>query len=91
MNKYSFLQLFTVWAQDRAVGQANYSLEIGPEILMYFEDYFNLPYPLPKMDMVALPSSGHDGLGSWGLVTCRYPGNVSVLTFSLINYNYLPN
>ena len=26
----------------------DYALDIGVKILTYFEDYFNIPYPLPK-------------------------------------------
>jgi aminopeptidase N len=25
------------------------------KVLTYFEDYFGIPYPLPKQDMVAIP------------------------------------
>jgi hypothetical protein len=30
-------------------------LEFTVKVLTYFEDYFNIPYPLPKQDMIAIP------------------------------------
>ena len=35
--------------------QAKYAASIGPKILKFYEDYFDLPFPLPKMDNAAIP------------------------------------
>ncbi|KAK4473952.1 hypothetical protein MN116_003273 [Schistosoma mekongi] len=59
---------FTVWARPERIHSAGYALEIGMKLLTYFEDYFGIPYPLPKMDMVALSLFSVDGMESWGLV-----------------------
>ena len=32
-----------------------YAREIGPKIQAFFEDYFQIPFPLPKQDMIAIP------------------------------------
>ena len=46
-----FVVQLRVWARPDAVdaGQVDYALDIGVRILTYFEDYFNIPYPLPKL------------------------------------------
>jgi len=46
---------FKVWARKDAIKQASYAKDIGPKILTYFEEYYDIDFPLPKVDMVALP------------------------------------
>lgn len=63
--------LATVWARKAGLEQAEYSRQIGPAILTHFEDYFNQSYPLPKLDMVALPVFRPGAMENWGLVLYR--------------------
>ncbi|XP_015184599.1 PREDICTED: aminopeptidase N isoform X1 [Polistes dominula] len=62
---------FRVWARKEAINQSHYSLDIGPKILEYYEDYFKIKFPLPKMDMVALPDFSAGAMENWGLITYR--------------------
>ncbi|CAL7935732.1 unnamed protein product [Xylocopa violacea] len=62
---------FRVWARSEAIEQARYTLDIGPRILEYYEDYFKIKFPLPKMDSVALPDFAAGAMENWGLITCR--------------------
>ncbi|XP_042891237.1 aminopeptidase N-like [Penaeus japonicus] len=62
---------FRVWARREAIDQAGYANEVGPKILSFFEEYFNLPFPLSKMDMVALTDFSAGGMENWGLITYR--------------------
>ncbi|XP_063593106.1 aminopeptidase N-like [Penaeus indicus] len=62
---------FRVWARQEAIDQAEYANEVGPKILGFFEDYFNLSYPLPKMDMIALTDFSAGAMENWGLITYR--------------------
>ena len=49
---------------------AAYALEVTKKLLTYFNDYFALPYPLPKLDQIALPSGfDDDATGNWGGIT----------------------
>lgn len=63
---------FSVWARHEAIKQAEYSLSIGPKILHYYEKYFGIPFPLPKIDMVALPDFAAGAMENWGLITYRW-------------------
>ena len=60
-----------VWARESAIEQAEYSRKIGPQILSHFEDYFNVSYPLPKQDMIAIPDFSAGAMENWGLITYR--------------------
>ena len=48
-----------------------YALDIGANITDYFEDYFEIPYPLPKQDMIAIPDFVSGAMEHWGLITYR--------------------
>ncbi|XP_069682405.1 aminopeptidase N-like isoform X1 [Periplaneta americana] len=62
---------FTVWSRKFALPQTSYAAKIGPRILHYLETYFDIPFPLPKQDMVALPDFGFSAMENWGLITFR--------------------
>ena len=62
---------FSVWARSEALNQSLYSLKIGPKILKTYEDYFQIKFPLPKTDMVALPDFSAGAMENWGLITYR--------------------
>ncbi|XP_053689717.1 aminopeptidase N [Sabethes cyaneus] len=73
---------FAVWARSDAITSARYALEVGPKILKYLEQFFDIKYPLPKMDMIALPDFSAGAMENWGLITYRetamlYEENVS--------------
>lgn len=51
--------------------QGKYSLDLAAETLEFFSKTFDIPYPLPKMDMVAIPDFAAGAMENWGLVTYR--------------------
>jgi len=51
--------------------QGKYSAEVTARVLEYFSEYFDIPYPLPKMDLVAIPDFEAGAMENWGLVTFR--------------------
>ncbi|XP_055847662.1 aminopeptidase N [Episyrphus balteatus] len=62
---------FSVWARPDAIQSAQYALIVGPKILKFLEQYFDIPYPLPKVDMIALPDFHAGAMENWGLITFR--------------------
>ncbi|CAG9772964.1 unnamed protein product [Ceutorhynchus assimilis] len=63
--------IFSVWARPSALSQAKFAVEIGPMILKYYEKFFGIDYPLPKIDMVAIPDFSEGAMENWGLITYR--------------------
>uniref|UniRef100_A0A6A7FVN9 Aminopeptidase N n=1 Tax=Hirondellea gigas TaxID=1518452 RepID=A0A6A7FVN9_9CRUS len=63
--------LFRVWAREQAISQAQYAKSIGPDVLTWFEQYFDIPFPLPKQDMIAIPDFSAGAMENWGLITYR--------------------
>ncbi len=52
-----------------ATERARYALEAGVESLRYFEEYFGIEYPLPKLDMVGVPGAGgFAAMENWGAI-----------------------
>ncbi|XP_063609315.1 aminopeptidase N-like [Penaeus indicus] len=62
--------LLRVWARESTIEDAKYASEIAAKILRFFEEYFGIPYPLKKLDIVALPDLTSD-MENWGLITYR--------------------
>ena len=46
-----------------------YALEASEEILKYYNDYFGVPYPLPKLDQIAIPGGFGGAMENWGGIT----------------------
>jgi len=46
-----------------------YALESTAQILEYFNDYFGVPYPLPKLDQIAIPGGFGGAMENWGGIT----------------------
>lgn len=65
-----FLQL-TVWSRPEFIDSANYALEFAVRVLKFYEQFFGVEYPLPKMDMIALPDFNAGAMENWGLITYR--------------------
>jgi aminopeptidase N len=49
--------------------QAQFALDSSDAVLREYNDYFNLPYPLPKLDNIAAPGRGQFGaMENWGSI-----------------------
>jgi aminopeptidase N len=46
-----------------------YALDASAQILKYYNDYFGVPYPLPKLDQIAIPGGFGGAMENWGGIT----------------------
>uniref|UniRef100_A0A4W4GQ35 Aminopeptidase n=1 Tax=Electrophorus electricus TaxID=8005 RepID=A0A4W4GQ35_ELEEL len=62
-----------VWAPPGAVSQGlcACALSLTGRLLHLLQDYYNVTYPLPKLDQVTLPDVHYGGTENWGLITYR--------------------
>lgn len=43
---------FRIYARRDAMEQVDYAAEVGPKVLKFYEEYFQIKFPLPKIDMI---------------------------------------
>uniref|UniRef100_A0A182QC88 Aminopeptidase n=1 Tax=Anopheles farauti TaxID=69004 RepID=A0A182QC88_9DIPT len=62
---------FRIWARRDAIDQVEYAADVGPRVTRFYEDYFHQKFPLPKIDMIAIPDFASGAMENWGLITYR--------------------
>jgi puromycin-sensitive aminopeptidase len=78
VGEFDFLQtrsahgvLIKVYTPPGKAAAGQFALDAAARALDAYNDFFNLPYPLPKLDMVAIPEFAAGAMENWGLVTYR--------------------
>ena len=56
---------------DKDIEHARFSLDLAARTLAFYEKTFDSKFPLPKMDMVAIPDFSAGAMENWGLITYR--------------------
>jgi len=56
---------------DQDIEHGRFSLELAAKTLAFYEKAFDSDFPLPKMDMVAVPDFSAGAMENWGLITYR--------------------
>ncbi len=78
--------IIRTYATPDKIKETDFALGVAVKTLEFYNDYFGIPYPLEKLDMVALPDFAAGAMENWGLVTYREhcllvdPKNTSVPT-----------
>src|SRR6266849_2863260 len=49
--------------------QGRFALDSAADLLRYFNDYFGVKYPLPKLDLIAVPGGFGGAMENWGAIT----------------------
>src|SRR5213080_322678 len=60
-----------VWALPDRIGPSRWALDDAIRILDYLNDYYGIPYPLEKLDHIALQDFAAGAMENWGAITYR--------------------
>ncbi|EDV56780.1 aminopeptidase N [Drosophila erecta] len=61
--------IFRNWMQPKLVGQEMISMEMAPKLLSFYENLFQINFPLAKVDQLTVPTHRFTAMENWGLVT----------------------
>ncbi|XP_068460790.1 endoplasmic reticulum aminopeptidase 1b isoform X2 [Clinocottus analis] len=61
----------SVYAVAEKIDQTAFALDAAVKLLDFYDDYFDIPYPLPKQDLAAIPDFQSGAMENWGLTTYR--------------------
>nr|XP_031842296.1 glutamyl aminopeptidase-like [Nomia melanderi]XP_031842297.1 glutamyl aminopeptidase-like [Nomia melanderi]XP_031842298.1 glutamyl aminopeptidase-like [Nomia melanderi]XP_031842299.1 glutamyl aminopeptidase-like [Nomia melanderi] len=62
------VSVYTTAAQKE---KGTFPLEIAVKVIQYYISLFHIGYPLPKLDMAAIPDFVSGAMENWGLITYR--------------------
>jgi len=78
VGEFDFVQAMTehgvlirVYTPPGRSQAGTFALGIAQRCLDLYDEFFGVPYPLPKLDMVAIPEFAAGAMENWGLVTYR--------------------
>lgn len=79
-----------VFTTKEKINQAHFALDTAIKSLEFFNNYFDIPYPLPILDLIAIPDFESAAMENWGAITFRETALlVDDKTTSLINKQWV--
>jgi aminopeptidase N len=63
--------LVSVYATPDNKAHTAFALDCAVKTLEFYNDYFDVPYPLDKCDFIALPDFASGAMENWGCITFR--------------------
>ncbi len=67
-KKEKVIRVFTTPGKKE---QARFALDVATKCLEFYENYFGIDYPLPVLDMIAIPDFSAGAMENWGAITYR--------------------
>ncbi len=78
VGEFDYVQAFTksgvsirIFGPPGRAEQCAFALDCGVRCLEFYDDFFEIPYPLPKLDMICITEFAAGAMENWGLVTYR--------------------
>ncbi len=63
--------LIRIFTTPGKTHQAEFGLQCAIKSLEFYEKYFDIPYPMPVLDMIAIPDFAAGAMENWGAITYR--------------------
>ena len=60
-----------VYTPKGKADQGQFALDIATKVIPFYNEYFGIPYSLPKLDLIAIADFAFGAMENWGLVTYR--------------------
>uniref|UniRef100_A0A8C6TGD7 Leucyl/cystinyl aminopeptidase n=1 Tax=Neogobius melanostomus TaxID=47308 RepID=A0A8C6TGD7_9GOBI len=64
-------KMLSVYAVPEKYEHTAYALDAASKLLDFYNNFFEIPYPLKKLDLVAIPDFLAGAMENWGLITFR--------------------
>ncbi|MBI3358910.1 MAG: M1 family metallopeptidase [Nitrospirae bacterium] len=61
----------SVWADPKQLPISEFALKVTAAVLPRLNDYFGLPYPYPKLDLISVPNFAMGAMENWGAIFFR--------------------
>ncbi len=69
-DRYKNIEVITATTEGKIV-KGKLSLDFAKKFLEFYEDYYGIPYPLPKLHLIAVPEFAYGAMENWGAITFR--------------------
>ena len=79
----------TVAASPGRAAGGKFAAERAKEIVSAYEEYYGLPYPLSKLDLIALENFWAGAMENWGAIAYRADGLLLDATTSVLRRRYV--
>jgi puromycin-sensitive aminopeptidase len=60
-----------IWTPPGQLGLGDFALKVTSSVLPLLNEYFDLPYPYPKLDLVSVPDFAMGAMENWGAIFFR--------------------
>lgn len=60
-----------IFTTKNKIHQGKFALDTAIRSLEFFTEYFDIPYPMPNLDLIAIPDFEPAGMENWGAITFR--------------------
>jgi puromycin-sensitive aminopeptidase len=61
----------SVWADSKQLPISEFALKVTSAVLPMLNNYFGLPYPYPKLDLISVPNFAMGAMENWGAIFFR--------------------